>query len=309
MRRQDYELAHQLEEELLSFDSGHHPLPGIHNTLSRAVLIEQILESIRRVAYPSVIRERGISDRRADPNHEMFDPLRAAILHQDRGQIDEAFWMVFLFVHFGKHARAGWRYAREIYGRLGAPERWDWTSTSTDPSGFRSWLDAHQDELMREGVPRGFGPHRRYQSLNAYSPTGTGAAVESYIEWVDPPRTHHRLMQDVIELSNGDPRRAFDYLYQGMKKVTSFGRLARFDYLSMVGKLGLAPIEAGSTYMKGATGPLKGARLLFGAHESTATQDRWLGELDARLNVGMQVIEDALCNWEKSPYVFIPFRS
>ena len=34
--------------------------------------------------------------------------------------------------------------------------------------------------------------------------------------------------------------------------------------LTMVGKLQLANIEPGSTYMNGATGPLDGGRLLFG---------------------------------------------
>lgn len=27
-----------------------------------------------------------------------------------------------------------------------------------------------------------------------------------------------------------------------------------------------------------------------------------------QLKVDMQVLEDALCNWQKSPYIFMPFR-
>ena len=69
------------------------------------------------------------------------------MLHQRQGAIEEAFWLVFLFVQFGKHARTGYSYAREVYGRLGESGRWDWASTSTDPSGFREWLDSHLDEL------------------------------------------------------------------------------------------------------------------------------------------------------------------
>jgi hypothetical protein len=93
-----------------------------------------------------------------------------------------------------------------------------------------------------------------------------------------------------------------------MDAVASFGRTARFDYLTMVGKLGLAQIEPGSTYMQGSTGPLQGARLLFGEAASAAALDAWLVELDGVLDVGMQVLEDALCNWQKSPEKFIPFR-
>ena len=97
--------------------------------------------------------------------------------------------------------------------------------------------------------------------------------------------------------------------------VASFGRTAKFDYLTMIGKLGLAPIEPGSTYMHGATGPLSGARLLFGGRKTApltrSDLEAWLVELEARLHLGthgMQVLEDALCNWQKNPRTFVPFR-
>jgi len=104
----------------------------------------------------------------------------------------------------------------------------------------------------------------------------------------------------------------FDHLYRSMEAVASFGRTARFDYLTMIGKLKLAPIEPGSTYMQGATGPLTGARLLFTGSEtgslSRASADTYVIELEGRLRVGMQVMEDSLCNWQKSPDAFKPFR-
>lgn len=308
MRPRDHELALRLEAALVSFDREKRLLPGIRDSANREAFIEQLLESVHRVKFVAVLRTRRLSDLRANPNDELFDPLRAAILHQRQGNLEEAFWLVFLFVHFGKHARAGWRYAREVYGRLAGAGRWDWATTSIDPGAFRAWLDAHQNDLKRDGVPRGFGNHRKYESLDAYSQNGTGAAVESYVRWVNPPRTHQELVEQAYEQAGGDPRKTFDDLYQSMKAVARFGRTARFDYLTMVGKLGLAHIEPPSAYMEQATGPLRGARLLFGADENAVTLDRWLVELDTQLNVGMQVHEDALCNWQKSPAKFEPFR-
>lgn len=312
MRKKEVKLAEQLEAGLRHFDQATRPLPGIHDPTRREVLLEQMVESIRRIKFVSVIRTREISYRRADPDEELFDPLKAAILHQRQNHIDEACWLVFLFVHFGNHVRAGWRYAREVYGGLSHGVRWDWGSISANPAEFREWLDVHQDELKREGVPRGFGNHRKYQSLDAYKPTGTGEAVESYVGWVSPPRTHQQLFEQACEQANGDPRLAFDILYRSMDVVASFGRLARFDYLTMVDKLDLAPIEPGSTYLQNSNGPLRGARLLFGnqptADLAPADLDGWLVELEAQLNVGMQVLEDALCNWYKSPEEFKPFR-
>lgn len=312
MRPRDHTLAQQLEAGLISFSRGNRPLPGIHTSANRTTLIEQLLESIHRVTYIPRIAARDVSERRADPNDELFDPLKAAILHQRRGHIDEAFWLVFIFVHFGKHAVAGWRYAREIYGRLGDQSHWDWVSTSTNPAGFREWLHNHQNELKREGVPRGFGNHRKYESLDAYTPHGTGAVVESYVRWVSPPRTHLELIGEVTRSADDNSRKAFDLLYHSMQSVARFGRTARFDYLTMVGKLGLAPIEPGSTYLQNSTGPSDGARLLFGGKKTAplraAELDKWLVELGTELNVGMQILEDALCNWQKSPGKFKGFR-
>ena len=105
-------------------------LPGISDPSSCDVLVAQMVESIRRIRYVSVLQRIDISNRRTNPSDELFDPLRAAILSARQGAIEEAFWLVFLFVHFGKHRRGGWRYAREVYGALAAGFRWDWATTS-----------------------------------------------------------------------------------------------------------------------------------------------------------------------------------
>jgi hypothetical protein len=301
MRPRDRERARELENGLVSFDRDARPLPGIHDAATHAVFIEQLLESIHRVDFVAVLGKRSLSSRRSDPNDGLFDPLKAAIFHHRSGNVEEAFWLVFLFVYFGKHPHGGWRLTRDVYGRLGRGALWDWVATSSDPRGFREWLDAHREDLKRDGVVAGFGNHRKYESLN-----DTGPAVETYVRWVNPPRTHQELMQKAVR-EGGDPRTAFDRLYNSMR-VYRFGRTARFDYLTMVGKIGLARIEPGSTYMKGATGPLTGAKLLFGVEAPVAVLERWLVDLDNSLNVGMQVLEDALCNWQKSPHRFKPFR-
>jgi len=310
VRPKDRSLAEQLDAGLRTFDQRKRPLPGIRAPANREAFVEQLVESIRRIRYISVISTQDLSDLRADPLSDLFDPLKAAVLRRRQGQIDEAFWLVFLSVHFGKHRRAGWRSARDVYGRLSGAVPWDWARTSSHPERFRKWLAAHQASIACR-----FGNHRKYESLDALSPSGTGAAIESYINWVDPPRTHQMLVQEAQEEVGHDPRKTFDYLYRSMGAVARFGRTAKFDYLAMVGKLGLATIEPGSTYMQGATGPLEGARLLFGGSKTAALSrrdlDMLLVQLEAELNVGMQgmqVMEDALCNWQKSPGHFKPFR-
>ena len=246
VRPRELELFRRLEAGLRSFQEVRFSLPGISSSASSDTLIEQMIESIRRIKYVEVMRMRQISERRTDPNDSIFDPLKASVVFQRKGQLDDAFWMVFLFVHFGKNVRGGWEYARRVYGRLGSQDRWNWRNTSVDPNAFSEWLSTHRGLIESQSRPGGFGNHRKYQSLDAFSKTGTGAAFETYVKWVDPPRTHRDLFESTLEGNFGDPQLAFHELYKSMASVASFGRTARFDYLTMVGKLGLASIEPGS---------------------------------------------------------------
>ena len=312
MRPRDRTRALELKATLSAFSANYHLLSGISDERACDCLVEQLLESIRRLQYVQVMLQREVSEQRADPAGDGFDPLLGAMWHLRQGNRDESFWLVFLFVHFGKHRSAGWRYAREVYAGVGSGGIWTWARVSVDTAGFRAWLHDQQGMLRREGVPRGFGNHRKYQSLDAHSQSGTGAAVETYVRWIDPPRAHDELFTDALVASQNVPETAFDLLYQSMNAVASFGRTAKFDYLSMIGKLGLARIKPGKTYMHGATGPSQGARLLlYGKRDSkarVADLETVLTALGSELDVGMQVIEDALCNWQKSPKLFRPFR-
>ncbi len=308
MRPRDVKKAAQIHAALAKFADSVHPLPGIASDARRTAFVEQIIESIRRVEYVLVLAHRDISAECAVPTSICFDPLKAAILNKRQGKIDEAFWLIFLSVHFGKHQRGGWRYVREVYGRLNDGEPWDWAHVTKDVEGFRTWLSGNLQELQRKDVPGGFGNHRKYESLRGDSQRGTGAVVESYVGWVISAKTHLGLFNDALDRADGDPEKGFDELYRSMRVVQQFGRTARFDYLTMVGKIGLANIEPGVAYIANSTGPIKGAKLLFGEGASTATLEACTAELGRYIGVGMQVMEDSLCNWQKSAEVFRPFR-
>ena len=307
VRPRERTLAAELEGALDRFERASHSLPGIHTVTPRATLVAQLIESLRRVKYVKTIRNRDVSARRSNPNDPLFDPLKAAVLFQMQGMLDEAFWMVFYFVHFGRHKKGGWNYARAVYGRLGdATLRWDWETTSADPTSFRDWLNDNRTAIKAYGSPGGFGNHRKYESLDAYS--GTGAVFESYVNWVGPSGNHEALFAAALAESKGDPRDAFRILYHSMAPVARFGRTAKFDYLSTIGNLGLFPIEPDGAYIQYSTGPKKGARLLFGNHYTPKELDHLTQELGDQLGVDMQSLEDALCNWQKNPGTFMPFR-
>lgn len=280
------------------------PLPGVAHNNARNTLAWQMVASLRRLDYTRLLKQRPIDRARADPTSTLFDPERAAILHARDGNLDEAIWLVFLATHFGKHARSGWQRLREVYaGSNGRP--WTWALYSAEPTAFRRWLGQHEAQ-----IGGGFGNHRKYASLRVESQQGTVAVLESYLAWINQYGSHGQLIADLVRRGGNDPHAIFDQFYRAMR-VKQFGRLGKLDFLALLGRLDLAPITPGSAYLEKATGPLAGARLLYGgsplADLDPRQLDDWLIELDRNLAIGMQAMEDALCNWQKSPTHFVHF--
>lgn len=297
------------EQRLKSYRFNGKPLSGIPSEQEIGALVSQIIDSVARVDYVKTIATRDISPKRLDPKErEMFDPIRAAIQHARNGNLDEAYWLIFLFVHCGKHLRKGYALLRMVYGALNDKFIWSWDKFSKNPSDFSLWLNQHMHEIEARRKEFGFGNHRKYESISKLP-----EVLGSYAEWIGPQRSHQIFFEKAKSAVGNDPKLLFDYLYESMGAVHRFGRTAKFDYLTMVGKVGLQDIEAPSAYLADGTGPLSGARLLFsGAADNVALNKRELDrlaiDLGNHLGVGMQVIEDSLCNWQKSPSKYIPFR-
>ena len=296
MRPGDNILIQEIEQKLATFDQDVKRIPGVRAAASRLCLSRQILDSIRRVRYVTTISGKAISQSITNPNYNSFSPLKAAVWHRNNGNIDEAFWLVFLATHFGKHKRTGWNLIRNVYGMLNDGNLWTWENLTDDPRGFEEWIDDNSETLSSCGK---FSNHRKYESISK-----TGKVVSSYIDWVGDELSHQQKIESFDDNPDGNNSTLFDTLYHSMNSVYRFGRTAKFDYLCMLGKLGLADIEPGLTYMSGATGPIVGARLLFrNENLSPKELEFLLSKLNEHLELqfGMQVLEDALCNWQKNP--------
>ncbi|MER8955876.1 hypothetical protein NKH98_24760 [Mesorhizobium sp. M0833] len=294
----------QISSALQTFSASVRNLPGAPGNLARDTLAMQLVASLRREDYYRRVQERPVIARKADPNSGTFDAERAVAYHMQNSNVEEAAWLVFLMTHFARPASSGWLRLQQVYGRLGAGV-WDWQTVSNNPQAMISWLAANWMNIGGK-----FGNHRKYESLRPNSNRSFGEVLLSYVGWIGPTG-HQAFFAAMIQQTGNNPATIFDALYRSMS-VKTFGRLAKFDYLALIGRYGIAPIEPGSAYFKGATGPASGARLLFtGSHTGAATEAQlqsWVDELDAHLHVGMAVIEDALCNWQKSPTAFVHFK-
>jgi len=294
---------------LQAYEAANGILPGIALAKTRETLVLQIISSMRRIDYLKVIQEKKISSARHDPTSMLFDPIRAAILSRNDGNYDQAVWLTFLQAHFGKSKVDGWKLASNVYGSFHAGPVWTYKEYIDDPVAFFDMLHANRHSLEDSAKSGSYSNHRRYQPK---TPEGIAKVFTSFASLLEEYGGFRGMIVGVHANRGQAAEDAFDGLYKIVKRVHGFGRLGCFDFLTMMGKLELAPITPGTTYLPGATGPLKGANLLvYGDREhgvATKALVQRVDALDDFLGCGKQVIEDSLCNWQKHPEKYIYFR-
>ncbi len=275
-------------------------LPGLDDPQNEDCFIKQMVDSYKRVKFIEIIKDRSNDLERKNPHSELFDPIRAAILYMHEGNINEAVWNTFLYVHFGKNLNSKYDLLRAVYGKLGEDNYWTWPQITSDILGFKDWLDQNISEIKRHGS---FGNHRKYQSLKINS---NGSTIDTFTTFFSITDNNFELFTEDIPMQiKADKHQYFDYLYKKFSGIKGFGRLAVFDFVCMLGKIGIVLAEPGSPYL-GNDGPIKGTKLLFNAPSSSTN------ELNTFLkNIGdsafddypfiMQILEDCVCNWQKRP--------
>ncbi|OTA17659.1 hypothetical protein Xvie_01053 [Xenorhabdus vietnamensis] len=296
------------------FEKKERKLLGLKNKENYETLSRQLIDSVRRIEYIKVIGDRDISRLRKNPHSDIFDPLRAAWLYIKEENYNEAYWLIFLSTCFGIHKKYGWNLCADIYGGLGTVV-WTWDIITQNFEDFKKWYRLASIEMLRDNIKRGFGNHRKYESLRYNSNRAIPIVIESYIKWIGVSRDHEvRFLEASIQNNYPNKYILFDIIYKSMKSVISFGRTARFDYLTMLAKFNLLNIEPLTLYLNGATGPKDGANLLFYGYKKTgydvARLNNDINELANELPItklASQVLEDALCNWQKSPSEYIYF--
>ena len=287
-------------------------LPGINTSEAFNSLLLQLIESSKLFYYYLHISNQSFSDEYADPASENFHPLKAAVYFRDKNDVDEASWLIFLAVHFGRKPKSGWFLVKAIYGRLNNGLRWNWKNTSSNPKEFRNWLGNNQLNIKPVGSNISFGNHRKYQSLSAFSTKGTGETIETYISWIKSHGGHKNLFFEASKLSMSNAFSAFDYLFNSMDCVRGFGRTGKYDYLSMIGLIRLADITPEHPYLKNSTGPMNGTKLLFLEDRTNQIDykmlESWVIDLSNYTEIAIRIWEDALCNWQKNPTKFVKFK-
>ncbi len=288
--------AIELKRRLTAFTKTH-DLRGVRRRNQREQFVARLFESERKLRALRLRMFAGHSD----PHKDGFHPLKAVLEDFKNGKADEAVWLAFLCIHFGRASQMGdtAETVRLFYGRFGHGA-WDWRTVSKSPKGVKKWmLGLGKDKLKLLK----FGNHRKYETNNPRSPVGTPSVVGSFIDWANRNGNGSAWRALIAaRKSFSSPEVAFDRLFESLEPVKRFGRTAKFDYLCLLGNLGILDITPPHCYLRGSTGPKSGAILLVTGRKKgklTMHIQEIVRELRKRLGVSVEALEDSLCNWQK----------
>jgi Alpha-glutamyl/putrescinyl thymine pyrophosphorylase clade 3 len=283
----------ELQKRIAQFQASH-KLPGLETRESQARFAEKLFNSEKKLRALSMRKFAGSTD----PSRKDFHPLKAIVEHFDAGDRDESIWLAFLVTHFGWGARSA-RIRDSVslfYGKFGKG-RWDWETICQYPGAVRDWIRATPRKIKHLR----FGNHRKYETNNPDSRIGTPAVIRSFSEWVKQTGggSPYQALRTVAKGRTLEI--AFDNAYQEIS-VIRFGRTAKFDFLCLLGNLGVLEISPPHCYLAEGTGPKTGALQMVTGNRNgrfSVEVENTIRRLRKHLGAPVEAMEDALCNWQK----------
>jgi hypothetical protein len=290
-------------------------LTGLDKQEKTENLAKQLLDSMRRVEYITYICTKTYTGNSISPYSPIFDPYKLISNLIKIENHEEAYWLCFLTTYCGKNLKYGWSSLRTIYGGDKDTGVNNWQHATNNKAQFLNWLDDKCPSIKTE-----FGNHRKYETFKPTKGKGPRDVINSYLSLIESGSGSTTSSQVAFfkkcETTYGnDPEDLFDALYKKeASKILRFGRLSKFDYLTLLRKVGLIKIEPPEAYIGSSTGPKSGMSLLFLNNANISKPASWhklkMNELKI-LDLGpikMQVLEDAICNWQKAPCIYKYFR-
>lgn len=264
-------------------------LPG----LGSAVALERLID---KLDWSSQTRHRLLT---GEPLPEAkrfsttgYNPLGEARERYLAGDRDEAIWLYFVATLIGwERSDSVDRFLCTLHG----DERATWRQVAADGAIASSRIEASAEALRREAP---FGNHRKYETHRGAR--GSAWVVRSFIRWAGSSPSARI---DSIVCGASSQECAFDLLYRSLDDVYRFGRTARYDFSRLLANLD-SRLKPGGCYLQGSSGPRRGVALLFLGRPSArrselSSLEEHCRELASVCDVDLQVIEDAICQWQK----------
>jgi hypothetical protein len=272
-------------------------LPGVADPAERERFLAALrAEAVRRDEELAIGADPGEKDQLELPFAGDWDPRRAIVQLDRAGDKEEATWLTFLTTYFAaaEDSNDRWRSVRTVYSGFNE-HRISWRAVYQDPAEALAAITGRPKEYAQLG----FGSHRKNEPLKADHRYGLEAVVRSYLDLVK--KMGNGSQAQMFTRYSGDPGLKFHKLMLDIVGVLRFGRLGAFDYLTLLGTLRVYPLQPAHLYLEGSTGPLEGAKRLFGTPRAKAPElDSKCAAVARQLGVSLAVMEDALCTWQKA---------
>lgn len=260
------------------------------------ILARQTNDSIRRIKIYKVYEERALHA--VAKGHYFIHTSIPFVLAQrgDLSQVNKV-WVLYIATYFGKSSKSNW----ELFNRA----TFDNNRSIMLFEDIRKDLNKYFAYLYSLNFFDGcaYSNHRKFTAKRLKGQKGVFESMEYIVENIDQYSVENKM--------------DFDSMYKLAQKIPNFGRLAAFDFSCSLVKCGLNIEEPQSIYGEHSTGPLNAIGLLLQVTNNSSSSEaklrlcsdlmQWFQNNSTIFMVG-QVLEDAICNWQKNTLHYIQYR-
>lgn len=259
------------------------------------ILARQTNDSIRRIEIYDTYKKRATqaTNKKLDFNHTSIPFVLAQ--RPDLSHINKL-WILYTATYFGRSNKSKWElFKRATFRTNGSIMLFE--DIEKTPEKYFKYLSSFD---FFDGCS--YSNHRKFTAKRL---TGDKGVFQS--------------MEYLVKNSNQysvEKKMDFHSMYKLAQKIPNFGRLAAFDFSSTLVKCGLNIEEPQSMYAENSTGPLDGLGLLLRVTKNDSSYNakiklssdlmNWFIE-NTRIFMTGQVLEDAICNWQKNTSSFVRY--
>lgn len=259
------------------------------------ILAKQTFDSIRRIKIYETYKikaQQAVKD--GKPFIHTSNPF--VLAQRTDLNLQNKVWVLYLATYFGKSSKSKWTlFNRATFKKDQSIIKLD--EINVDLNSYFKYLssfDFFQD--------CDYSNHRKFTAKKLTGVKGLFRSIEYFV--------------GNIALYSPKNEMEFHEMYLLAKKIPGFGRLAGFDFTSSLVKCGFNVNEPKSMYANHSTGPLKGLKLLLKLTDNNSSYSSqkqlssdlmdWFSKNSDIFMTG-QVLEDAICNWQKNTRNYVRY--
>ena len=259
------------------------------------ILAKQTFDSIRRIQIYETYKIKALqASQEKRPFIYTSNPF--VLAQRPDLNFENRAWIIYLATYFGKSNKSKWTlFNRSVFRKDQSIIKFD--QIQSDLDGYFKYL--YSFDFFQDCT---YSNHRKYTAKKLLGSKGLFRSMEYFV--------------NNFELYSSEDEMEFHEMYLLSQKIPNFGRLGGFDFTSSLVKCKFNVKEPKSMYADHSTGPLQALELLLkltNNNSSLASQKQLSWDLmewflkKSKIFMTGQVLEDAICNWQKDTRKYIRY--